>query len=132
MRFAFGAFALVCVVGFAAPASAQRANIGAAIAAMDLNGDGAITRAEAERARAAMFDRGDTNGDGFISRAERDALAASNTSSGRVFDGADTNNDGAISRAELMSRPYRAFDRLDRNNDNVLSAQELQRVIGRS
>jgi Ca2+-binding EF-hand superfamily protein len=132
MKAAFGALALVCVIGFAAPAWAQRANMAAMLEAMDGNGDGSITRAEAEQARAAVFDRADANGDGSISQSEREAIQGANANSGRMFDGADTNDDGAISRAEMMSRPYRAFDFLDRNHDNVLSAEEMQRVRARA
>jgi Ca2+-binding EF-hand superfamily protein len=128
MKLQLGALALVCVIGFSAPALAQRPNVAAMLDAMDANGDGAITLAEAQEARAAMFDRADANGDDYISQSEVRAARAENPNAGRGFDGADTNNDGAISRAEFMSRPYRMFDRLDRNHDNVLSESELERV----
>ena len=109
----------------ALPASAQ--GMMERIQALDLNRDGAISRQEAETARAAMFDRLDADGDGYVSESERNASQRA----GRGLADADVNNDGRISRAEAMGQPYRAFERLDSNSDGVISASELESVRGR-
>jgi hypothetical protein len=121
MRLAWIAVA-VCLA--AAPAWAQQGGL-AALQAMDANGDGSLTRAEAQAARSTLFDRLDADDDGAIDATERAALNGQGQMA-RSLDGADANNDGYISRAELMGQPYRGFDRLDRNNDDVVSADEIE------
>ena len=96
------------------------------LAALDLNRDGSITRAEAQQARTAMFTRSDTNSDGYLSEAERNAAGNGNGMGRQGMGAADTNNDGRVSREEAMNQPYRMFDRLDGNNDGVISSQEMQ------
>ncbi len=111
----------------ATPALAQTGGAGDRFAAIDRNGDGAISRSEAEAARDALFERLDTNGDGYLSEAER-------TNGGRAarqLANGDANNDGRLSRAEVMALPYRMFDRFDANHDGVLSAEELAAVRAR-
>ena len=121
MRFAWLVVA-ACLT--ASPALAQQGGALAMLQAADANGDGAITRAEAQAARATMFDRLDADHDGFISQSER--ASRQDAQARRSLEGADANHDGRISRAEMMNQPYRGFDWLDRNNDDILSAQELE------
>lgn len=121
----FGASLAVAFTLFATPAWAQRGGIDQFMQ-MDTNGDGAVSRAEAERARAALFDRLDADDDGFLSETERG-------NGGRAAQGfarADSNNDGRLSRAEAMAAPYRGFDRLDSNNDGSVSSSEIEAVRG--
>jgi len=116
----------VSVLVFAAPAWAQQQR-GQALEQfmqLDTDGNGSVSRAEAERGRVAMFARLDTNRDGVLSESER----ASGSGSPQPFARADSNRDGAVSRAEAMAAPYRIFDRLDRNDDNTVSAAELETV----
>lgn len=95
---------------------------------MDTNGDGAITRAEAEQARAVIFARLDTDSDGFLSAEERAAAPGG----GRGIEVADADRDGRVSRDEAMSQPYRMFERLDSNSDGVIGADEIERVRAQS
>lgn len=112
----------------ATPAWAQTGGgIAQRLAALDLNRDGSITRAEAQEARSLAFGRADANGDGYLSESERTAMG-NGRAQGGGFGGADVNNDGRISRDEAMAAPYRGFDRLDANNDGVISSQEMQAV----
>lgn len=124
MRFAWLALA-ACLI--APPALAQQGAGGLALLqAADTNGDGAITLAEAQTARAGMFERLDADDDGYLSEAERTNANRQGGQARRGLEGADANNDGRIGRAEMMNQPYRGFDRLDRNNDDVVSAEELE------
>jgi Ca2+-binding EF-hand superfamily protein len=97
--------------------------------AMDANGDGVITRAEAESARQTQFARLDTDHDGYLSQAERSAAPGG----GRMLNMVpDPDADGRISRAELMAAPYRVFDRLDANDDGAISAAEIEAARARA
>ncbi|HWA31241.1 MAG TPA: EF-hand domain-containing protein [Rhizomicrobium sp.] len=64
---------------------------------LDLNGDGTITKAEAQTALEAMFKRMDTNHDGVLSEDEFvNARLA-------ILQKLDANGDGQITRDELRS-----------------------------
>jgi hypothetical protein len=62
---------------------------------MDANGDGEVTRAEAQSAAEQRFAMMDVNKDGKLDSADREARHAAH------FDAMDTNKDGQISRAEF-------------------------------
>lgn len=119
-------FALVAGVALLLSSSAwaQRGNPLDQIMALDADGDGAITRVEAQAGRAALFARLDADHDGALSQSERHGGGRAI----QALSSADTNNDGRISRTEAMSAPYRGFDRMDANSDNVVSAPEIERV----
>lgn len=110
----------------ATPAFAQQGGGLQLLEAADANHDGAITRVEAQAARATMFDRLDTDNDGYLSETERTNANRQGGQARRGLEGADANNDNRISRAEMMAQPYRGFDRLDSNNDDIVSAEELE------
>ncbi|MGE3143255.1 MAG: hypothetical protein AB7L65_08020 [Hyphomonadaceae bacterium] len=102
----------------------------------DANGDGQITRAEADAARAAMFTRMDANGDGALTQADRDQRRAERQERRQERRGArvaqqDSNNDGRSSREEFLAGPNPWFERADANNNGVLEASELQAMRGR-
>lgn len=107
--------------------------------ALDTNGDGQISRAEAQSAPAvaARFDEIDANKDGQITPKEfhayhrelKDSKAAGTgaTSPTGAFAKLDKNGDGQLSREEVAGRPRLAaeFDTLDTNHDGQLSPAEL-------
>lgn len=114
------------VAAIAAPAWAQQSQGLAALQAMDMNHDGAITRAEAQAARARMFDRLDADENGWLDRDERGAVEAGPRAD--AVNGGDANNDGRVSRAEVMALPYTSFDQFDADSDGVISVEEIEAV----
>lgn len=68
---------------------------------MDTNGDGVITRAEAQQKAAEMFAKMDVNKDGKLDQTDREAHHQEMRA--RMFDKLDTNHDGSISKTEFMA-----------------------------
>lgn len=96
-------------------------------AQLDTNGDGSISRDEAQRAPrlAAAFDRIDTNKDGQLTREEMHAARPQRGGGHRAH--LDVDKDGQISRDEAKAAPRLAdrFDAVDANKDGQLSRDEL-------
>jgi hypothetical protein len=114
--------------------------------AMDADGDGKVTREEAEAYRAARFAAADANGDGVLDRDELVAAArvrmearmaerarkAAEVAVGRMMARHDTDGDGRLSAEEQAAEmPMRMFDRLDRDNDGAISLEEAQAARSR-
>ncbi|MET1756077.1 hypothetical protein ABVV53_11510 [Novosphingobium sp. RD2P27] len=78
---------------FAAPGSGQ--------AMVDTNGDGVITRSEAQSAAATMFTRLDANRDGKLDQLDHEQRRQQMKTA--KFDRLDANKDGQISREEFMA-----------------------------
>lgn len=99
---------------------------------LDTDGDGAITKAEVEAAKAAKFAEADANGDGSLTMAELEAFKEAERTrrmeamKQRMFEKSDTNGDGAISLDEFESRGAPMFERADADGDGVISADEIE------
>lgn len=136
------AFAMVSFIGTSAATTAsaepqrpqQRQRDNMRFRAMDVNGDGRITRDE-WRGNARSFRNHDWNNDGVLSGDEVRVNAVRNqeqesdtqgfynwTVAG--FRNVDRNGDGRITRAEWRYDPE-LFIRADRNRDNVLTEAEF-------
>lgn len=68
---------------------------------MDADGDGVVTRAEAQATAVKMFEKLDVNNDGKIDAADREARMTERRT--ERFEELDTNKDGSISKAEFMA-----------------------------
>jgi Ca2+-binding EF-hand superfamily protein len=68
---------------------------------IDANGDGIVTRAEAQAAAAQVFAKLDVNHDGKIDKADRELMHQQMRE--KLFDKLDTNHDGSISEAEFLA-----------------------------
>jgi hypothetical protein len=93
---------------------------------MDADGDGIVTRAEAEAYRLARIAEMDADGDGYVTFEEMQAYReAQREKRARArFDRLDADGDGRVSVEELAAMGERGFDRMDRNADGVLSAED--------
>lgn len=126
-------------VGAAGLAAAQPHHGGMAnmMERLDTNGDGQITKEEAEAAKAARFAEADTNGDGGLSMAEMQAFHAAEkarrmeTMRQRMFEKADADGNGVISADEFEARGAPMFDRMDADGDGVITAEEMQAMRDR-
>lgn len=117
------------VLAFTGAALAQPGPHGRHVMSHDANGDGAVTRAELDAARAAEFARLDADRDGALTREEM--RASRHGERGREGRGRDANNDGSLTREEFLARPNAMFDSLDTNDDGLLSSAEMAERRGR-
>ena len=105
-------------------------------AALDQDGDGKLSRAEAKAAPrlSDSFDKIDANGDGFLIKdelraAREQARDEMRERAEQQFKAADRNADGQIDPAEAeagMPRVAQKFQQLDRDGNGLLSRQELR------
>ncbi len=98
---------------------------------VDVNGDGAISKAEFNAFQAGHFKRMDANGDGKITRDEMEArhkkwMGKGTTHLDKRFNAADANRDGGLNRAEAKVMPKLSmyFDEVDANKDGKVTRQE--------
>ncbi len=132
---------LVSPVFAAAPAPGLDSRLAAQFRKADADGDGVLSRAEAERAApewAARFDAIDADRDGKISPEEIRAFRRAGKGGRRagaaakfdqLFDRTDADGDGALSRAEVQTglpRVAKKFERIDRNGDGRLTREEMR------
>lgn len=81
----------------------------------------AVSAAEAGRGKG-MFDRIDRNGDGSISRDEAQAARAAH------FARLDANGDGSITVEEFQAQANSRFSRMDLDNDGQVTREEAQQA----
>ena len=97
--------------------------------AYDTNGDGKLTQAEIDQARAGRFADFDTNGDGKLSLEEYQALWMDAMRERMVdrFQSLDNDGDAAVTTEEF-GKPYkRIVQRMDRNEDGEISRDDFKR-----
>ena len=97
---------------------------------MDQDGDGLVTRSEAEQARASRFERLDADADGYVTIEEmsahkrRDGGEAKADRRARHFARLDQDGDGRISQAEFTAGSAHWIDRVDGDGDGAVSREE--------
>jgi Ca2+-binding EF-hand superfamily protein len=98
----------------------------------DADGDGSVTRAEADAAHAASFAAADTDGDGSVNLEELTAALAARAAeqAERMMKRADANSDGMIGADEMgQGRRHGAmFERLDADGDGVITKAEAEEM----
>jgi EF hand len=122
----------LALAGFATTGVGQD---GRGLAAMDMDGDGAISLAEVTALRQDLFARADLNADGLVDQAEADALRSriqqgatlAEAAVGRSMIRLDADGDGALSKAEFTARTP-LFSLLDTDGDAVLNTAEIARA----
>lgn len=100
--------------------------------AMDMNGDGVVSKSEFEDFQSRQFDALDANKDGRLTLDEMNAgqkMATDNSATShldKVFNAADTNHDGGLDRKEAEAMPMLSmyFDEVDTNKDGKVTRQE--------
>lgn len=96
---------------------------------IDLDASGTLTVQEMRAAAAARFNALDMNGDGTVSRQERNESGSQRLSIG--FKRADTDGNGTLDIHEMQEvakqRTHRRMGRLDTDGDGMLSLQEVKR-----
>jgi Ca2+-binding EF-hand superfamily protein len=135
---AFGIAGLVALgVAIAAPHGHRDGHGRFVFEQADANGDGQVTLAEADAAKAERMAGMDADSDGYITfeeaRAHRQALREERARA--RFARLDANADGKVSVAEIEARAdehaMKMFERLDRNADGAIAREELpQRMRG--
>ena len=133
------ALALMILGGHAMAGDSPRSDAPNDTLRADTDGDGRVSRAEAEAASAKKstewFDKLDTNKDGYVTQEEISTAKASRRADMKArfderFKEADTNNDGQLSLDEVqakMPRLAERFDTLDKDKNGMLTRDELER-----
>lgn len=133
MRYRWIAFALLCCSAFAVAHDRG----GPPFEKLDSDGDGMITRAEAEANAPRLvnhFDAIDADKDGFLSRDELQAHAKERGEhrlhrADEAFGKADANGDGQLSQEEVdkgMPMVGRRFSSIDANGDGAVTREEFR------
>lgn len=118
------------MLAFAVPASAEKGAMTerhkAHLAKVDTDGNGKISKAEAEAAREAHFKSADVDGNGSVSLEEFEAMAERRRKMmlKRKFERSDKNNDGVLTSDELGSRRGGHFEKMDKDGDGEISEDE--------
>lgn len=124
-------FAAACAIG-AASAAPAFANLSGPLrlwmTLVDLDGDGAVSRAELVQSRARMFPVWDRNQNGVLDPGDigqRAALRFGQANVERFLEIMDLSGDGVVDYDELIAGPTPAFDAADANQDGFLTGGEL-------
>jgi len=99
-------------------------------ARVDENGDGKVTRTEANVEIKRFFERVDGNHDGKVTHDELAALRGDKLDKLRAkmqdkLWSKDANKDGKLERSEVSKMPEHWFAKADTNSDGVLTREEL-------
>jgi Ca2+-binding EF-hand superfamily protein len=131
------ALALLILGGHAMAGDSPRSDAPHDMLRADTDGDGRVSRAEAEAASSKKstewFDKLDTNKDGYVTQDEISQAKATRRADMKArfderFQEADMNKDGQLSLDEVQAKMPRLADRfttLDKDKNGLLSKEEL-------
>ncbi|SES35983.1 EF hand [Tranquillimonas rosea] len=109
--------ALAITMAAAVPAAAQTGTLdGSNLAALDTNGDGAVSQEEFAVFVNAAFQQMDTNGDGSLTEAELDPHLTTDS-----IATLDTDGNGVVSPQEFSTRMSQDFAAADQDGDGMLN-----------
>lgn len=94
---------------------------------VDSNGDGVVTKDEADAAHQAHFGKSDTDNDGTISYEEFEvkAIERAREHAKKMFAHMDKDEDGNINAEEFSSRSAGKFDKMDVDGDGKVTKEEM-------
>lgn len=96
------------------------------MAKVDTDGDGKVSKTEAEAARKEHFKSADMDGNGSVSFDEFEAMAERRRQMKlkSKFERSDKNGDGVLTSEELGSHRDGHFEKMDKNGDGEISEDE--------
>jgi Ca2+-binding EF-hand superfamily protein len=114
----------------AAPGDIARGNMHFDAKAMDMNGDGMVSKDEMQKYGESLWDKMARNDKRMISVVD---AAAEFARGGLSFDAKamDADGDGQISRDELMKYSDAKFDSMKKDSHGMISVAEASRDFGR-
>lgn len=118
------------VLTFAVPASAEKGTMmerhKGYMEKVDTDGNGKISKAEAEAARETHFKSADADGNGSVSLEEFLAMEERRRQMKlkRRFERSDKNGDGVLTSDELEPRHGGHFEKMDKDGDGEISEEE--------
>ena len=104
---------------------------------MDQDGDGLVTRSEAEEARGRWFERLDADGDGYLTIEEMSAQRHRDGGEGKAarrerhFARLDRDGDGRIGQSEFAAKSGHWIERIDADGDGAVSREEWRSAAER-
>lgn len=118
--------ALLALAGPAVAAEPPARPAPSLFAALDADGDGRVTAAELQSARAGQIERFDADGDGRLSAEEYRSWWLDSTQARltRLFRADDRDGDGMVTLDELLARSGALLKRRDRDGDGAISVEE--------
>lgn len=125
-----GLLGTTAFVAFTVPASAGKGTMierhKTHMTEVDTDGDGKVSKAEAEAAREAHFKTADLDGNGTVSFEEFEAMAERRLQMKlkRRFKRSDKNGDGVLTSEELETHRGGHFDKIDKDGDGEISEEE--------
>jgi hypothetical protein len=118
------ALAATALVAAVTPAWAKNSTL---VGQFDLDNDGTVDLAEAQKAGAAFFDKLDTDKDGTLDRKELHGRL-----SRHEFNAADADHDGTLTKEEYLSAVAARFKAADADHDGTLTHWEFHTAKGRA
>ncbi len=93
--------------------------------AMDTNGDGQVTRTEAEASAKSRFDQMDANKDGKLTGDELPGKGRWAKRHGGEGKDGDKAMAASVGKSDFVDRALKRFDRFDQNGDGVVTQEEI-------